>query len=623
MVRFSLRLHPPARGFRFDRWPVALGRVCDGFLAQSADSRFAVGAGRRALSRAVPLSPWLLLPFSFDSRFLFFEPIYILHRMPIKTLSDLPSVDRLLARDAIADLIDAHGRAPTVAAVRGALDDARGRLAAGQGVDLPWLERTIASCLQARTASSHKPVFNLTGTVLHTNLGRAPLPPEALAGIAAVGRGASNLEFDLATGRRGDRHRHVESRLTDLTGAEAAIVVNNNAAAVLLALDSLAKRKEAIVSRGELIEIGGAFRMPDIMQRAGVRLVEVGTTNRTHLRDYEAAIGARTALLMKVHASNYSVEGFTASVGEATLSGLARAHGLPLVSDLGSGSLIDMAAHGLPPEPVVRSMVAAGVDLVTFSGDKLLGGPQAGIIVGRKELVGRLKRNPLMRALRPDKLVLAALESVLALYDDPDRLARRLPTLRLLTRTRKDIEAAARRLAPHLAAWLGGLDSSLASVGDRDGDGAGAGSPGRDWEVETVPCLSQIGSGALPVERLPSAALRCTPVKGEPHAGKPAQGRALGKKALSQRLNALAASLRALPVPVIGRVHEGAMWLDLRCLEDEDEGELIRQLQGEASSARLVGARAGSPAGSPAGAKAQEPQEPQDPQDPSYPEVPS
>lgn len=501
------------------------------------------------------------------------------HRMQIKTLSDLPSVDRLLARKAVADLIDAYGRAPTVAAVRGALDEARGRIAAGQGVDPPWLERTIAACLQARTALSHKPVFNLTGTVLHTNLGRAPLPPEALAGIAAVGRGASNLEFDLATGRRGDRHRHVESRLTFLTGAEAAIVVNNNAAAVLLALDSLAKRKEAIVSRGELIEIGGAFRMPDIMQRAGVRLVEVGTTNRTHLRDYEAAIGPRTALLMKVHASNYSVEGFAASVKESALAKLARAKGLPLVSDLGSGSLIDMAAHGLPPEPVVRSMVAAGVDLVTFSGDKLLGGPQAGIIVGTEGLVGRLKRNPLMRALRPDKLVLAALESVLSLYEDPDRLVARLPTLRLLTRARSDIEASAFRIAPCLAAWLRGLDSSCSH--------AGAGSPGGAWEVDVVPCLSQIGSGALPVERLPSAALRCVPVKEEGRGGKSAGRGVRGKRLVSQRLNALAASLRALPIPVIGRVHEGALWMDLRCLEDESG--LIRQLEGEMPLALIAG----------------------------------
>ena len=441
-------------------------------------------------------------------------------------------MDRLLAEEAIVSLVRAHGRPLVLEAARDALDEARAALAAGGAVERTALEAGIASRTRAIAAPSLVPLFNLTGTVLHTNLGRAPLPEEAVAAMAAVARGASNLEFDVATGRRGDRHRHVEPRLRRLTSAEAAIVVNNNAAAVLLVLDTLARRREVPVSRGELIEIGGAFRMPDIMKRAGAKLVEVGTTNRTHPRDYEAAIGARTALLMKVHASNYAVEGFTASVSERELAGLARAHGLPLVSDLGSGSLIDMTAFGLPAEPTVREMISAGVDLVTFSGDKLLGGPQAGIVAGSAALVGKLKRNPLMRALRPGKIALAALESVLALYEDPDRLAGKLPSLRLLTRGRGEIEAQARRVRPRLAARLG---------------------PG--WSVETVPCRSQIGSGALPVDRLPSAGVRCTPTG-------PKRGR-------SSRLHALAAALRTLPAPVIGRVHEGALTLDLRCLDDE------------------------------------------------------
>ena len=450
-----------------------------------------------------------------------------------------------MAADTLAPLIRARGRPLVLEAVRGALDEARAAITGGGTVDRAALEAAVEARVRTIAAPSLVPVFNLTGTVLHTNLGRAPLPEEAVAAMAAVARGASNLEFDLATGRRGDRHRHVEPRLRRLTSAEAAIVVNNNAAAVLLVLDTLAKRKEVPVSRGELIEIGGAFRMPDIMKRAGAKLVEVGTTNRTHLRDYETAIGPRTALLMKVHTSNYAVEGFTSAVGERELAGLARDRGLPLASDLGSGSLIDTTAHGLPPEPTVRAMIADGVDLVTFSGDKLLGGPQAGIIAGRADLVARLKRNPLMRALRPDKVTLAALASVLSLYEDPGRLAQTLPSLRLLTRPRDEIEAQARRVRPALAARLGG-----------------------GWSVEVVPCRSQIGSGALPVDRLPSAGLRCAPGPG-------------AKRGRSSKPQALAAALRALPTPVIGRVHDGALTLDLRCLDDE--AGFLAQLDGLAA----------------------------------------
>ena len=442
-------------------------------------------------------------------------------------------MDRLLAEDAIAALIRNHGRPLVLEAVRGTLDEARAAVMSGGGLTSADLEASVTARVRTMAAPSLIPLFNLTGTVLHTNLGRAPLPEEAIASMSAVARGASNLEFDIATGRRGDRHRHIEPRLCRLTSAEAALVVNNNAAAVLLVLDTLAKRKEVAVSRGELIEIGGAFRMPDIMKRAGAKLVEVGTTNRTHLRDYEAAIGARTALLMKVHTSNYAVEGFTSSVSERDLAGLARDRGLPLVSDLGSGSLTDMTTYGLPAEPTVREMIADGVDLVTFSGDKLLGGPQAGLIAGQAELVGKLKRNPLMRALRPDKVTLAALESVLALYEDPDRLVRKLPSLRLLTRGHEEIEDQARRVRPRLAARLGD-----------------------DWSVDVVPCRSQIGSGALPVDRLPSAGLRCAPSGG-------------AKRGRSSKLQALAAALRGLPKPVIGRVHDGALTLDLRCMDDE------------------------------------------------------
>ena len=447
----------------------------------------------------------------------------------------LPSVDRLLRSDPMIALIEAHGRQPTVNAVRDVLAGMRAALAdAGDDTATPE-EADIAALVSARLARAEAPtlkrVFNLTGTVLHTNLGRAPLAAEAIEAMVDAARGASNLEFDLASGRRGDRDSHVEDLICALTGAEAATVVNNNAAAVMLVLNTLAQRKEVPVSRGELIEIGGAFRIPDIMSRSGCRLVEVGTTNRTHPADFETAIGPRTALLMAVHTSNYSVEGFTSAVPEATMAALAHAKNLPFVVDLGSGTLVDLERYGLPHEQTPRDSIAAGADLVTFSGDKLLGGPQAGLIVGRADLIARLKKNPLKRAMRCDKMTIAALAATLRLYDDPDRLAERLPTLRLLTRPVGALQALAERLMPVLAVQLG--------------DG---------FDLGGEPTRGQIGSGALPVEILESFALTITP------AAKRGRGGALKR---------LAAGLRALPVPVIGRVHEDALWLDLRCLDDE------------------------------------------------------
>ena len=393
----------------------------------------------------------------------------------------------------------------------------------------------LAAVRRARAATrpSLRPVLNLTGTVLHTNLGRAELPEVAVEAMAEAARSAMNLELDLATGRRGERDAHVEGWLARLTGAEAATVVNNNAAAVLLVLNTLALDREVPVSRGELIEIGGSFRLPEIMGRAGCRLVEVGTTNRTHLADFAQVLGERTGAVMTVHTSNYVVEGFTAAPDPRRLAVLARERGVPWVHDLGSGTLVDLERFGLPHEPTPREVLSNGADLVTFSGDKLLGGPQSGIVAGRADLVNEVRRNPMKRALRVDKLTLAALGALLPLYANPERLVRELPALRRLVRPAAEVRAAAERVA--------------ASLRDRF--------PG---SVEVVECASRIGSGALPVDTRPSAGLALRPAW--PH-GRP--------RPSGRRVEALAASLRALPTPVIGRIREGALVLDLRCLERE------------------------------------------------------
>ena len=442
----------------------------------------------------------------------------------------LPSVDRLLRAPAAEALLARFGREATLAALRAELARLREDRAFGTP-DAAVLD-AAADALARRFAPGQRLVFNLTGTVLHTNLGRAPLPPEAAAAAAAALANATTLEFDVATARRGERDSHIRDLLRDLTGAGDATVVNNNAAALLLCLNTLANGREVPVSRGELIEIGGSFRLPEIMARAGARLVEVGTTNRTHARDYRAALRTETGALLRVHAANYAITGFTAAVPQAELAGIAHAAGLPLIDDLGSGSLVDLRRWGLPHEPMPQDSLAAGADLVCFSGDKLLGGPQAGLIVGRADLIAQLNANPLKRALRLDKARLAALEHVLRLYLDPGRLADRLPSLRLLARAAADIEATAARVAPALERFAGRA-------------------------AEVLPCRSQIGSGALPVDLLPSAAVSFA----------------------GEGTTAVAARLRHLPRPVVGRLAQGRLWLDCRCLEAAEEAAFVANLE--------------------------------------------
>tara|TARA_B100001093_G_scaffold197665_1_gene190058 strand:- start:1868 stop:3262 length:1395 start_codon:yes stop_codon:yes gene_type:complete len=457
----------------------------------------------------------------------------------IHTPKQLPSVDSLLNTPSVQELVREHGLALVTSCAQSSLMRARQSVLAGSTTNMAALVQSVLQEIERILLPSIRPVYNLTGTVLHTNLGRAALPESAIQAMVDVARGASNIEFDLETGKRGDRYKHAEALLCQLTGAEGAVVVNNNAAAVLLTLNSLARRKEVLVSRGELIEIGGGFRMPDIMARAGCKLVEVGTTNRTHEADFESAISPRTALIMKVHTSNFEIKGFTKSVLERELSRIAHRHNLTFVTDLGSGNLIDLEPYKLPYEMTVTDALESGADLVTFSGDKLLGGPQAGIIIGRRDLIEKLKRSPMTRAMRPDKVTLAALQAVLRLYTDTKCLVKELPTLRLLTRDPVVIEQLAYRLVKVLQDRL------------------------NQCEVTVAQTLSQVGSGALPIDRLQSAALKIT----RPDFRRPGNS-----------LNRLAKAFRELPIPVIGRISNDALWFDLRCLEDEKD--FVENLRG-------------------------------------------
>ena len=456
-------------------------------------------------------------------------------------LRRIPSVDKLLERADVLTLLKRYSRGIVLKAVQRHLSALRQKIVSAQGPQLESLttveirgediEREIAVV----TSPLLKRVINATGVILHTNLGRSVLPEEALEHLVTVARYYSNLEYDVAKGRRGSRYAHVHELICELTGAEAAFVVNNNAAAVLLALNTLAHGREAIVSRGELIEIGGSFRIPDIMSRSGVVMVEVGTTNKTHLSDYERAINEKSGVLVKVHTSNYRIIGFTAQVDLTDLVALARKHHLTVINDLGSGNLIDFSAFGLEHEPTVQEVVQTGVDVVTFSGDKLLGGPQAGIVVGKQSVIAQLIKNPLNRALRIDKLTLAALESTLRLYLDQETVIRKVPTLRMITCTAEAIERRAgafiERVRPRLPAHV---------------------------VMTLTQDTSQVGGGALPLQELPTWVVVL-------------QSHAIPVEEVEKKLR------NGVP-PVIARIHRDQVRIDLRTVEEHAEGALEASL---------------------------------------------
>ena len=447
-------------------------------------------------------------------------------------LRELPSVDRVMTHPAAAPLLERFSRPFVTETLRGLMDELREAIKSGRGLPPHRLQdESIITDLEKKLTRAARPgmvrVVNASGTILHTNLGRALLSEAAAAAVGLAARHPVNLEFDLHRGRRGQREEAIESLLRELTGAEAAAAVNNNAAAVLLGLNSMAEGKHVIVSRGELIEIGGSFRIPEVMAKSGAVLREVGTTNRTHPRDYAEAIDENTGLLLKVHTSNYRVVGFAAEVELKDLVAIGREHGVPVMEDLGSGALVDLSRMGLPREPLVAERVAAGADVVTFSGDKILGGPQAGLVAGRKSWIERMNRNPLKRALRCDKLTLAALEATLRSYVQSPDLLREIPTLRAFSRPLDEIAEGGNRVLPLLRERLG-----------------------PDYEMEMVDSTCQIGSGALPTEEIPSKGIA---VRGR-----------------DMSADQVARVFRGADPPIVGRIHSDRFILDLRTVDDPE-----------------------------------------------------
>lgn len=455
---------------------------------------------------------------------------------PQSLLRQLPAVDQILRHPLLRELSQTDHNL-VVACTRQVLTSWRERVLTA-GIEPPGLEelaREIKKRYEASSRSSLRAVINATGVVLHTNLGRAVLSQAAAEAALMAARRYTNLEFNLESGQRGNRYEHVAGLLKELTGAEAALVVNNNAAAVYLSLAALAAGKETIISRGQLVEIGGSFRVPDVMAQSGTRLVEVGTTNKTYLQDYEAAMGPDTALLLKVHPSNYRIQGFTHEVTTAELVDLGRRRQVPVMEDLGSGFLVDLENYGITGEPTVQAEIKQGVDLLTFSGDKLLGGPQAGIILGRRGLVATIARHPLTRALRVDKMTLAALEATLRAYRNPDRAVREIPTLAALVARPEDLRRRAEQLQALLAEVLG----SRARVGIKE-------------------ISSQAGGGSLPLTELPSWGVTVAPAQ--------------------VTVEELARRLRQIEPPVLVRVQEDTLILDVRTLLPGESEELARAL---------------------------------------------
>lgn len=459
-------------------------------------------------------------------------------------LTNIPKVDKVLEWPRIKAVCSVYPRPVIVAAIRSILDSLRSEIIRGETTPESLAESALTEQILAELKSvdtpSLKRVVNGTGVVLHTNLGRALLSETVRDKLIETALSYSNLEFDLEKGERGSRYSHVEPLLCRLTGAQAALVVNNNAAAVLLALSALAKGKEVVVSRGELVEIGGSFRIPDIMRQSGAVLKEVGTTNRTHPNDYREAVNADTGMLLKVHTSNFAVVGFTAQVTADELAEIGKEHGIPVMTDMGSGNLIDLSRFCIPGEPTVQEFVRAGIDLVTFSGDKLLGGPQAGIIVGKKAYLDPLKKNPLLRALRIDKLTLAALEETLRLYLDDRRALAHIPTLRMLTDSATAISSRGKTIIRRIRSTLPNT-----------------------IRVSLVDGFSQAGGGALPLLELPTKLLLIA-IEGIP------------PQELEKRL-------RSFAVPVLGRIRQDAFLLDLRTVLDQDVPVIISALQSLAS----------------------------------------